>query len=134
MRVERNGACPCGSGQKAKRCCLPAVEGQRHATGPEALLRARFCAYGWGAVDYLMATCSGDARSADPRWRDELVAYCAVLTVNSLAIALAETAGDTGAVSYTAALTLNGRPVELREKADYVRIAGRWTYSGGTVG
>lgn len=130
MRAERNGACPCGSGSKAKRCCLPVVEGASVAADPVALLRARYCAYGWGAVGYLIGTCSGDAARSSPA---ELAEYCAGLRLGGLRVFSHAVTGDTGAVHYRADLVLRGRPVALEERARYARIDGRWTYSGGEL-
>jgi tetratricopeptide (TPR) repeat protein len=40
-KVGRNDACPCGSGQKYKRCCLPRDEAAAQAAAAEAAARAR---------------------------------------------------------------------------------------------
>lgn len=125
-RAWRRAGCPCGSGLKAKRCCLPVVEGAA-AVDPVALLRARFCAYGWGAVDYLRTTSTATVDRA------ELVAYCSGLELVDLAIGEATTEGNAGAVSYTARLLLSGQLVALREDARYARIDGRWMYTGGAL-
>ena len=130
MKPDRNGACPCGTGRKAKRCCLQSVEGAVPAADPEALLRARFCAYAWGAVDYLMATTSGAAVSRDPAWSAKLVEYCSAVSVVDLEIFESETGQDTGSVRYRARLTHHGSPFAIEEHALYARVNGRWTYSG----
>ena len=130
MRADRNATCPCGSGTKAKRCCLPVVEGASHAVDPVGLLRARYCAYGWGAVGYLIATCSGDAARSSPA---ELADYCAGLKLAGLHVLAHDVTGDVGAVHYRADLVIRGRPVALEERARYARSAGRWTYSGGAL-
>jgi SEC-C motif-containing protein len=124
MKVERNAACPCGSGDKAKRCCLPVVEGARPAATPAALLRARYCAYGWGAVDFLIATTTS---AVD---RDELVAYCRALRLAGLEI-LEEGEAE---VRYVARLVLQGQAVQIRERARYSRLDSGWTYTGGDLG
>lgn len=134
MKPDRNGPCPCGSGGKAKRCCLPVVEGASAAADPVALLRARYCAYGWGAVDCLIATSAGDAARDDrAAWRAELVAYCAELGLAGLDVLSSAIEGDRGAVHYRAGLVLRGRPVTLEERARYARMGGRWLYTGGEI-
>ncbi|MFN7145721.1 MAG: SEC-C metal-binding domain-containing protein, partial [Myxococcota bacterium] len=40
-RPSANAPCPCGSGRKAKGCCLPILEGAAAPT-PEALMRSRY--------------------------------------------------------------------------------------------
>lgn len=133
--MTRNGPCPCGSGDKLKRCCLPVLEGAPAKT-PVDLLRARYVAYGLGAVGFLIA-------STDPRgrqwhadraaWERELRAYCGVLRLAGLAVAESRVTGDQGFVRYEAKLVLEGRDVVLAEAARYRKDGDRWLYTDGDV-
>jgi tetratricopeptide (TPR) repeat protein len=40
VKTGRNDPCPCGSGQKYKRCCLPREDAAAHAAAHEAAARA----------------------------------------------------------------------------------------------
>lgn len=135
MGVERNAACPCGSGDKSKRCCAPVVAGVRPAADPVALLRARYSAYAWGAVDFLMDSAAGEAAEADrDAWRASLVQYCRHLRLTGLVVVSARVGDAEGEVQYRAGLVVDGRPSTLVERARYARADGRWRYTGGVLG
>ena len=135
MGVDRNAACPCGSGDKSKRCCAPVVAGVRPAADPVALLRARYSAYAWGAVDFLMDSAAGEAAEPDrDAWRASLVQYCRVLRLTGLHIVSTRWDETDGEVHYRAGLVVQGRPSTLVERARYNRADGRWRYTGGVLG
>ena len=135
-RLAGNAACVCGSGRKARACCLPLHEGAA-ASSPEALMRSRYAAYATARVGYLVATTHPDSphRGADTRtWAEELRAYCAALVCEGLTVHEAGEDADGGYVAFTARLRLDGRDVSFRERSRFRRVDGRWTYLDGEVG
>lgn len=135
MSVSRNGPCPCGSGDKLKRCCLPVIEGAPAKT-PVDLLRARYVAYGLGEVGFLIDSTDPDGSGwhADrAAWERDLRGYCAVLKLAGLAVADSRIDGERGFVRYEARLVLQGRPVVLAEAARYRKEGNRWLYTDGDV-
>jgi SEC-C motif-containing protein len=135
MGIDRNAACPCGSGEKSKRCCAPVVTGVRPAADPVAVLRARYSAYAWGAVDFLMDSAAGEAAETDRgAWRASLVAYCSSLRLTGLTVVSAQCGSTEGEVHYRAGLVVRGRPSTLVERARYQRTEGQWRYTGGVLG
>lgn len=134
-RLAGNAACVCGSGRKARACCLPLHEGAA-AASPEALMRSRYAAYACARVGYLVATTHPDSphRRADARaWAEELRAYCAALDCDGLTVHEAGLDADGGYVSFTARLRLGGQDVSFRERSRFRQVDGRWLYLDGVV-
>mgnify|MGYP001826689040 FL=1 len=49
-------ACPCNSGLPYASCCEPLIKGATAASGPEALMRARYSAFVHQEMPYLLET------------------------------------------------------------------------------
>lgn len=132
-RPSANAPCPCGSGRKAKGCCLPVLEGAPAAT-PEALMRSRYTAYTCGDVTHVIRTTHPDSphREADVRaWAEELRRYCAAVKFTGLEVRSASAEGDVGNVTFFARLTYRGRDASFGEASRFARVDGRWLYVDG---
>lgn len=133
-RLSANAPCPCGSGRKAKGCCLPVLEGAPAPT-PEALMRSRYVAYAVGDVGHVMRTTHPEGPHWEPdarAWAEELRRYCAAVRFEGLTVRSATTDGDTGAVTFFARLTANGRDLSFGEASRFARVDGKWLYLDGT--
>ncbi len=132
-RLSANAPCPCGSGRKAKGCCLPILEGAPAPT-PEALMRSRYTAYATGDVTHLVRTThpASPHRQADARaWAEELRRYCAAVRFEGLEVREAGADGDTGRVTFFARLSHDGRDLSFGEASTFRRVDGRWLYLDG---
>jgi SEC-C motif-containing protein len=132
-RPSANAPCPCGSGTKAKGCCLPVLLGAAPAT-PEALMRSRYTAYASGDTGHLIRTTHPDSphREADVRaWAEELRRYCAAVRFLGLTVDTSGEDGDTGRVRFYARMALDGRDVSFGEDSRFRRVDGRWLYVDG---
>lgn len=132
-RLSANAPCPCGSGRKAKGCCLPVLEGAP-ASSPEALMRSRYVAYAVGDVGHVMRTTHPDGPHwrADARaWADELRRYCASVRFEGLSVDHARADGEIGVVAFFATLRADGRDVSFGEVSRFTRVDGRWLYVDG---
>jgi SEC-C motif domain protein len=121
--------CPCGSGKTYDQCCGPFHAGREAAPTAEALMRSRFSAYALGDASYLLDTWHPSNRPArldiddSTEWR-------------RLHIVDAERGGpadDTGVVEFVARYTHDGNGGSMRERSEFVRDAGRWFYTQGTI-
>ncbi|MCZ4288152.1 YchJ family protein [Hoeflea alexandrii] len=120
--------CPCGSALDLYACC-----GRFHAGEPaptaEALMRSRYAAYALGRLDYIAATCAGQAAAAF----DLKEAERSQLGTRWLGLEISGTrkgraVDDEGTVSFIARYSHNGAGGELRETSRFRRIEGRWLY------
>lgn len=129
--------CRCHSGRKYKRCCQPAHEG-RPAASPEALMRARYCAYALGLAAYIQETTDPEG----PQWEADTAAWAAdiqAFSQNNRFVALkivsrslfGEEEGAEAFVAFEATLRQGGEDRVLAETSRFVRRGGRWRYHAG---
>lgn len=117
-------ACICGSGKWYAECCERFHKGEPAPT-PEALMRARYCAFGKGLADYLLATWHPDTRpqrldlADSPDWA-------------SLQILAAGHDGDIGNVHFRAIYRTGTGWGYLEEHSGFIRENGRWLYVSGS--
>lgn len=126
--LSANSACRCGSGDTYGVCCglwHAGLRAGRFAPTPEALMRARYCAYVLNLEDYLLATWHS---STAPKGVDFGTTQWQSLTVH-----LSETDGHSGRVEFVAAYKDNGRFKRLHELSHFVFEGGRWFYVHGDI-
>ncbi len=135
MAGEPNQECPCRSGKRYGRCCLPWHRGTP-APNPEALMRSRFAAFALGLVDYLIDTTDPDGRvhrEDRAEWAEELAGYCREVSFDSLEIEGAGVRGAEAWVKFRAGLTRKGRDASFTERSRFVQRNGLWVYHDGVV-
>ncbi len=54
--AQKAGFCPCGSKDLFSYCCQPKIQGLQKAKTAEELMRSRYSAYAFSAIDYLIET------------------------------------------------------------------------------
>lgn len=124
--------CPCGSGKAFKKCCRRLISGKANAATPLELMRSRYCAYGTGAVDYLVKTTVPGRR--DGLDTDELKAWCDETRWTGLEIVrsgIDPEDPDRGYVEFIATYEHGGRTLRHHEYSTFVRIDYRWYYDEG---
>ena len=122
--------CPCGSGQPYSACCRPWHKGQAAETA-EQLMRSRYAAYALTLPDYLIATTHPDSphwETDQATWRRGLQQFSRETKFVGLTILQATETGDTATVTFSAALTQNGRDASIFEQSLFERVNGRWLY------
>jgi SEC-C motif domain protein len=118
--------CPCGSGQAFERCCRRFHKGESPPTA-EALMRARYSAYACGEIDFLVATGADPDREAIATWqRRALFVGLRIENVDA-----GQESDREGFVTFSARFLEGGRLAELRERARFARVGGRWRYESG---
>jgi SEC-C motif-containing protein len=130
-----NKACPCGSGDKYKRCCRPLHRGAAPAS-PEALMRSRFSAYALGEVEYILASTHPQSPLAQrdrETWAGEVEAFCRATTFEGLEIRSARAEAGVGEVVFVARLSRGGEDVSFGERSKFLREGDRWLYHSGAV-
>lgn len=129
-KVGPNAPCPCGSGNKVKRCCRPLHRG-RLAETPGQLMRSRYAAYALGEADYILETThpAGPLFRADrDAWRADVQGFCSGTRFDGLEVLEESADGDVGWVTFHAQLAQAGEDVSFRERSRFERLDGRWLY------
>lgn len=124
-----NAPCPCGSGNKYKRCCRPLHRGDAADT-PLALMRSRFAAYALGAVDYILKTTHPESehfRVDTAAWRESVRGFSS--STQFLGLDILEDGADH--VTFRARLAQGGRDASFVERSTFARVDGRWAYLSG---
>jgi len=92
-------------------------------------MRSRYSAFAKGLVPYLLDTWDpvtrpdGVTLDPDQRW----IALRIIATVAGTA------SDDVGTVEFVATSDTSGRRDHMHEVSDFVRLDGRWVYTGGRV-
>jgi SEC-C motif domain protein len=133
MKSSPNDPCPCGRGDKYKRCCRLYHEG-RLAPDAEALMRSRFTAYALDLPRYIRETTHPDG----PHWQEDPVAWDRDIRsfTNGTAFRHLEirehVPGDTSAtVSFVVTLEREGKKASFGEQSNFLKVDGRWLYHSG---
>lgn len=117
--------CPCGSGRLDDDCCRLLLSGARAAATPEQLVRSRYTAFVRRDAAYLLATWHPSTRPTrlelDPRR-----SWTGLEVVSTTGRLLA----DEGTVSFRAHFRDGRHDGVLAEDSAFVRVGGRWTYTG----
>lgn len=135
--VGRNDNCPCGSGNKFKKCCGPYLDGLSWPPTPEALMRSRFTAYVVGAVRHLYRTVDSEneeiAGVPYEEFARDTAAYCRQITFSDLTIheVWPESEEGIAKVLFTVTYTSGPQSDSLTELAEFVRRDGNWIYLRG---
>ena len=125
--------CPCGSGQDLDDCCGAIIAGAPAPTA-EALMRARYSAYGLGKIDYLADTLAPEARGDfDPTEAGRMVSDAVWQGLEVRAVTDGGPEDETGSVEFVARFRLRGEPNIHHELAQFRREQGRWVYVDGDM-
>jgi SEC-C motif-containing protein len=106
------------------------------AETPVELMRSRYAAYAKGEVDYVVETTDpqGEAwQEPVAEWRAEIRRFGRDAEFLGVEILDAAVDGDAGEVEFRARLRANGRDTSFEERSVFVRRAGRWLYTTGSV-
>lgn len=133
--IGRNQPCPCLSGSKSKRCCLPLLQG-RPAPTPEARMRSRFSAYALGMAEFVLETTHPDSPLQQPdrgQWLGEVIAFSRDTRFLGLEILASSQEGDRGRVHFRARLEQEGRDASFEEDSEFRLLDGDWLYFDGSL-
>lgn len=124
-----NFPCPCGSGQKYKKCCAPYHKG---AIPKNALLlmKSRYSAYAVGNSGYIIKTThpnNSDYTEDTKAWKRSIDLFCQKTQFQGLKI-LEWIDGEEEAFVTFKALLSSGA---LTEKSRFLKVDKRWLYRNG---
>ena len=128
-KVSGNIPCPCGSGNKYKKCCQKYHKGALPPT-PEALMRSRYSAFALDLADYIIATThpdNSDYTTDVDTWKAEIHDFSHHTRFLGLKVLLTETKEEEAFVSFEATLSSG----LLKEKSRFRKVDGKWLYVDG---
>lgn len=128
-----NLPCPCHSGTKYKKCCGRFHQGM---AAPDAvhLMRARYCAYALGQVDFVMATTHamcGEYQTDRRAWAASIAAFSRGTHFRNLTILEFVDGPQRATVTFCAELTQGATDATFTEKSAFLRESDRWLYRDG---
>jgi len=129
VRERDASLCPCKSLLNYSICCQPFHKGRAKAKTPEQLMRARYSAYFFRLVDFLVETTHPDSR--EPGLRKSYQKTIHQVNWHFLTIVSSSKGGKddkTGKVEFIAEYFRDGEPHELHEHSRFKRYKGLWKY------
>jgi SEC-C motif domain protein len=121
--------CPCGSTNDASQCCLPVIQGLRHAATAEELLRARYTAFTRGDVDFILN--SHHSRTRHEVKREEIEDWSKNSEWLGLKIFQQEAGkkeDDQGTIIFGAQFRTEGETQNHVEKSFFEKESGEWKF------
>jgi len=129
MKISSNSPCPCHSGEKYKKCCLPYHKGISPSNALR-LMRSRYSAFALGLVDYIMATThpnNPDYTDDKECWRESILDFSQNTQFLGLKILEFMDGEEEAFVTFEA--QLDGGI--LKEKSRFLKVEGKWLYESG---
>jgi len=130
MRPAKNKPCPCQSGRKFKSCCAPILSGAS-AKSPLSLMRSRYTAYAFGAVEHIIDTTHPDSphfREDTQAWRVELEHFCETMAFNGLSILDTQSDQNGAEVHFRVHLSAQGEDHSFSERSLFHQVNKCWLY------
>ncbi|MBF8189442.1 hypothetical protein ITP53_27640 [Nonomuraea sp. K274] len=119
-------SCLCGLPASYQDCCGKLHRGEAAAATAEQLMRSRFSAFGMGDAAYLLRTWHPSSRPARLDL-DKRVRWVRLEILEATGGSVVHTEGT---VRFRAHYLDRGRPGEMEEHSRFVRVDGRWLYTG----
>ncbi|MFZ2888928.1 YchJ family protein [Sulfuricurvum sp.] len=129
MKISPNSPCPCHSGEKYKKCCLP-YHKEILPSNAKKLMRSRYSAFALRLCDYIMTTThpnNPDYNEDKERWRESILEFSQNTQFLGLRILEFIDGEDEAFVSFEA--RLDGGI--LKEKSRFLKVEGKWLYING---
>ncbi|AKH19770.1 YchJ family protein [Sedimenticola thiotaurini] len=126
--------CPCGSSKQAADCCDPVINGEQNAATAESLMRARYCAFASGQVEFLNSSLHPEHRDdhdvhATRRWAENSQWL-------GLQIVASERGGEQdqdGEVEFIATYKEKGVIRQHHERSSFSKLDGVWYFVEGEL-
>lgn len=122
--------CPCTSEKSYETCCKPFHQGEKpkHAV---LLMRARFCAYALGLVDFIIETTHPthpDFLIPKKSREEQIKKFCDQTQFLKLKIIKEQQFSQCAFVTFHATLLEDGKDISFIEKSRFEKFKGAWLY------
>ncbi|MGB5866292.1 MAG: YchJ family metal-binding protein [Arcobacteraceae bacterium] len=128
-----NSPCPCGTGNKYKKCCQPFHKGKLPSTALE-LMRSRYCAYAFAITSYIIKTTHPkniDYSKNTTLWTQDILQFSTSFTFKKLTILEFIEDIDSSYVTFTATIFQNTIDQSFTEKSMFKKVNNQWLYHSG---
>lgn len=129
LKIRSRTDCPCGTKEMYHNCCRPYHIGKEQPATAEKLMRARYSAFFFRLVDYLVSSTHPDAR--DPELRADLDDMVDDMMWRKLQI-ITKSKGTKkdkkGKVEFIAQYHHDGEFKEIHERSRFKKYKGQWKY------
>lgn len=129
MKISNNASCPCHSGEKYKKCCLPYHKGILPSNALR-LMRSRYSAFSLSLAEYIMATThpnNPDYTEDKEYWIKSILDFSQNTQFIGLNINTFIDGDAEAFVTFEARLDSG----ILKEKSRFLKEKGKWLYESG---
>jgi len=133
VKFSLNKQCPCGSGQKYKKCCKLFHNGKVAKNALE-LMRSRYSAYVVGDTKYIMKTthpANHDYKENSDEWAKSIEEFTQETEFKRLDILEFINGKDEAFVAFKANISQDDIDVSFKEKSRFLKVDGKWLYESG---
>jgi len=134
----RNAKCGCGSGDSYHSCCQSFHLLKRAESSALEVLRARFCAYKFHVIRYLMASLAPGSpevlQKSPTRIAREISDFCNEYQPVEFEVLQTQVVGPhTTFILFRAFFLYQGKPFSCTERAKFIEYRGHWYYHSGRI-
>ncbi|CAA6824343.1 MAG: Unknown protein [uncultured Sulfurovum sp.] len=130
-KISPNSACPCGSNNKYKKCCLVYHKGAKPKTAL-LLMKSRYAAYAVGNSSYIVKTTheNNEQYMEDTKaWKESIDVFCKETEFLGLEVLEFIDGEEEAFVTFKALLS----SAEMVEKSRFLKVDAFWLYENGEV-
>ena len=133
MKFSINSKCPCGSGEKYKKCCGIFHKGA-NPKNALLLMKSRYSAYATSNAKYIIETThkdNPDFTDNIKEWENDILIFCNNTKFIGLEILEFIDDENESYVMLKANMIQQGNDVSFIEKSRFLKVDGKWLYVDG---
>ncbi|MEW6551996.1 MAG: YchJ family metal-binding protein [Campylobacterota bacterium] len=133
MKFSINSKCPCGSGEKYKKCCGIFHKGA-NPKNALLLMKSRYSAYVVGEVNYIIKTTHPDNKeykSDLAEWKRDIKSFSDETDFVRLEVFDFIDGVEEAFVTFRVTMKLEDTYTFFTEKSRFLKVDGRWLYVDG---
>lgn len=133
MKFSINNPCPCGSGEKYKKCCSVYHKGALPKTA-EQLMRSRYSAFVLSNYKYIIKTThkeNPDFTEDKVKWADSILDFSKNCDFRSLDILEFIDGENESYVTFKVEIYCGGNDSSFTEKSKFFKVDKMWQYHSG---
>ena len=133
IKFSINSLCPCGSGDKYKKCCQPFHKGKLPKSAVE-LMRSRYCAFALNNPKYIINTThqnNQDFTEDTENWLKDIQKFSSSCEFKNLQILDSYDEENQAFVTFKATIFCENKDCSFTEKSKFLKENEKWLYLSG---